>query len=775
LSVAVAAACAVVVSAASPARAQLASGELRVVVNDATGLPVAASGVLTSDSSGTERAFETDTSGRFTFDRLPLGAYRLTVHASGFSPRTETIDVRSAVPREVRLTLALASIAATVTVTQQPMLVDAHRVGVSYDIAPRQVREQQSSTPGRELLDLVNAQPGWLMESNGVLHPRGSEYQTLFVVDGVPKEDNRSPAFAPELPDGEVEAISIITGTFPAEYGRKLGGVIDVTTSRDRRRGFHGSVDAGGGSFGMGTLFTSGVYGWERQSLTVTTGVAHTDRYLDPPTEANVSNAGTLGSLGVAFDAQPTTRNRMQIAWRDSHGGFQVPNDIVQEAAGQRQDRASREQTAQAAWSRMFSPQLFLNVRASVADLSADLWSNANATPIDVAQQRGFTRTYAKAAVSSQIGIHDLRVGADVVRAPVREALQYRITDPSFFSRQTPASFAFDDRRTDDEASVFAQDTIRAGSLTASLGIRWDRYALVVNDSGFSPRLGLAWATPSSDVVVRVSYDRAFQTPAIENILLASAPGVDQLNRRVLRLPVPVSRGNFVEGGVSAALAKTARLDVTLYRRTFSNFADDDVFLNTGVSFPIAFTSADIHGADVKLTLPKWGAFGGSASYSYMAGRADLPVTGGLFLGGDAADALAEDRLPISQDQRHTVRARLRHQTTGRAWIAVAMRYGSGLPVELQEDDLNVADLVAHYGAAVVGRVDFDAGRIGPSVAIDLGGGVELWRRGMRRLEIRGEIANLTNHLNVVNFAGLFSGTAVAPPRSAGVRARLEF
>jgi len=278
LSVAVAAACAVVVSAASPVRAQLASGELRVAVNDATGLPVAASGVLTSDSSGTERAFETDTSGRFTFDRLPLGAYRLTVHASGFSPRTETIDVRSAVPREVRLTLALASIAATVTVTPQPTLVDAHRVGVSYDIAPRQVREQQSSTPGRELLDLVNAQPGWLMESNGVLHPRGSEYQTLFVVDGVPKEDNRSPAFAPELPDGEVEAVSIITGTFPAEYGRKLGGVIDVTTSRDRRRGFHGSVDAGGGSFGMGTLFTSGVYGWERQSLTVTTGVAHTDR-----------------------------------------------------------------------------------------------------------------------------------------------------------------------------------------------------------------------------------------------------------------------------------------------------------------------------------------------------------------------------------------------------------------------------------------------------------------------------------------------------------------
>jgi hypothetical protein len=36
-------------------------------------------------------------------------------------------------------------------------------------------------------------------------------------------------------------------------------------------------------------------------------------------------------------------------------------------------------------------------------------------------------------------------------------------------------------------------------------------------------------------------------------------------------------------------------------------------------------------------------------------------------------------------------------------------------------------------------------------------------------------VANLTNRLNVVNFAGLFSGTALAPPRSASVRLRLDF
>jgi hypothetical protein len=93
------------------------------------------------------------------------------------------------------------------------------------------------------------------------------------------------------------------------------------------------------------------------------------------------------------------------------------------------------------------------------------------------------------------------------------------------------------------------------------------------------------------------------------------------------------------------------RLDATIYRRTFTNFADDDVFLNTGISFPIAFRSADIRGVDVKLTLPRCRAgapMSGFAGYSNLLGRADLPVTGGLFLGSEAANALAQtDRVPI--------------------------------------------------------------------------------------------------------------------------------
>src|SRR5713226_620290 len=105
------------------------------------------------------------------------------------------------------------------------------------------------------------------------------------------------------------------------------------------------------------------------------------------------------------------------------------------------------------------------------------------------------------------------------------------------------------------------------------------------------------------------------------------------------------------------------RLDATFYRRSFNNFADDDLFLNTGISFPIAFQRATIRGVDVKLEMPHWGRFSGFLGYSNMLGTAQLPVTGGLFLGNDAAGVLAEtSRFAISQDQRNTARARLRYQ-----------------------------------------------------------------------------------------------------------------
>src|SRR5581483_7088498 len=170
----------------------------------------------------------------------------------------------------------------------------------------------------------------------------------------------------------------------------------------------------------------------------------------------------------------------------------------------------------------------------------------------------------------------------------------------------------------------------------------------------FSPRLGVAWSAPSQSLVLRASYDRAFQTPSFENLLLASSPAVEALSDAVARLPVPPSRGNFYEAGLTKGLGRRARLDVTSYLRKLGNFADDDVLLNTGVTFPIAFRKADIRGTELKLTLTPWHRFTGFLSYSNMIGVGYLPVQGGLLLGDEIASLDSTDRFAITQDQRNT-------------------------------------------------------------------------------------------------------------------------
>jgi outer membrane receptor protein involved in Fe transport len=273
--------------------------------------------------------------------------------------------------------------------------------------------------------------------------------------------------------------------------------------------------------------------------------------------------------------------------------------------------------------------------------------------------------------------------------------------------------------------------------------------------------------------VVRASYDRAFQTPATENLLLASSPALESVNENVTRLPVRPSVGDFFEAGVSKRLFSKLRLDVMHYNRDMTNFADDDVLLNTGVSFPIAFDHAEIRGTEVKLEVPRWRAFSGFLSYANMVGYGFLPVTGGLLLGEEAGSALTStDRFPISQDQRHTLRGRLSYQLSERAWVALASSYGSGLPAEFVGSE---EQALAQFGHRIVDRVDLAHGRVRPSASVDASTSLVILKTDKQRIRLQADVINLTNRLNVINFAGLFSGTALAPPRGFALRMQADF
>jgi hypothetical protein len=759
--------------------AQQGKGELRLAVKDPAGGGMQARAELVNQATSTRQTVDLPPDGRYAFRNLPFGTYRLAVSSPNFSTSVELIELRSEVPLLHEVTLRVQPVETEVKVTDSATLLDPDRTGPSYFVGAKQVRERTAGLPGRDLLNLVAMQPGWLLEANGVLHPRESEYETQYVVNGFPVQENRSPAFAPSLEADDVQSMKVYTSGIPAEFGRKVGGVIEVTTDRNSSPGFHGVAALQGGSFATAGAYLSAQYTAGRTTASLTGQGFVTDRYLDPPVQANYTNHASSASFNGTLERDFTDADRVRLSAAHRANWFQVPDELIQAAAGQRQDRTGGENQGQVSYQRVFSPSLLGAVRGMFRDVQADLWSNPLATPISARQDRGFREAYFSANLSGHKGRHEWKTGADASFASLQESfgyniVTYRVNGVRIFDRDTPPALDFAGSAHDREQSAYAQDMIRFGSLTVSAGLRFDHYRLLVDESAASPRLGVSWNSTRLGLVLHASYDRIFGTPAFENILISAWAGALAINNSGFYLPLRPSRGNYYDAGFTKAIARHVRIDASVFRRDIRNYADDDLLLNTGVSFPIAFHSADIRGVEAKLEIPRWGPVSGSISYANMLGVGRFPITGGLFLDDSAAQLLTStERFPVSQDQRNTARAAMRVQILPRLWTAWSAAYNSGLPVESL--DQTIPFLTAQYGQAVVSRVNLDRGRVRPSASVDASVGADLWKVDKRSLTIQADVVNLTDRLNLINFAGLLSGTAIAAPRSFGIRTRFEF
>jgi hypothetical protein len=770
---------------ALPLLAQSNAGELRLKVTGPDGLALKASIELSSDALQFHRSFSTDDSGQLIARNLPFGLYRLQVQRESFSPFDGRIEIRSALPTEYLIKLSLAAVSTAVDVTAQATLLDPDRAGASNHLDEQDIAERPASLPGRSLQDLVNSQPGWLYEGNAVLHPRGSEYQTQFVVDGLPLTDNRSPSSGPEIEADDVDSLTIYTAGIPAEYGRKMGGVIEVNTLRDAQPGLHGQAVLSGGSFDTAGAFTQLQYGWGHNTVGLSASGNGTARYLNPVVPEDFTNRGTTGDFALSFTRDLTPKDHLSLSVRHELSRFEIPNEQIQQAAGQLETADNFETMGILSYQHIFSPNVLADFRGMVRDNSNDLNSNPNSTPIVAFQHNDFKEGYFNASVSVHHGAHEFKAGIDSDNLFLHENFSDVITgnpsDPDYpFDPGTPLTFAFpgnfptEGTRPDLEQAAYVQDLIHMGNWTIGAGLRWDHYQLLVNQNAVSPRLSAARFFPKANLIVHASYDRIFQTPSFENILLSSSPQVTSLDPNVLRLPVEPSHGNYFELGATKGFAGQFRFDATYFRRYVNNYADDDQILSTAVSFPIAFRKAIIYGAEAKIEVPHWNRFSGFVSYSYIVGNAWFPVTGGLFLGDDAVSALSRftGHFPDSQDQRNTARIRIRYQATPRFWLATSAECGSGLPFEFEGDP---SDALATYGQAVIDRIDFNRGRIKPILSVGLSAGADLYKKEKRNLRLQADFENLNNRLNVIDFGGLFSGNAIGPPRSYSLRLASTF
>ena len=178
---------------------------------------------------GTTIGAPTDLDGRFLILNVPPGTYKLVVRFLGYVTQTvEGVIVRTDLTTELNFRLRTESFVG------EEVIVQANKEVVIKDLTSTEARvsrEEIAKLPVQELRDVVQLQAGVSVSSNGSIHIRGGRStEVSYIVDGVRVTDNFDNSQGVRIENNSVQELQVISGTFNAEYGQAMSGIINVVT-----------------------------------------------------------------------------------------------------------------------------------------------------------------------------------------------------------------------------------------------------------------------------------------------------------------------------------------------------------------------------------------------------------------------------------------------------------------------------------------------------------------------------------------------------------------
>jgi hypothetical protein len=224
---------------ASALTAQINTANLRGVVQDPQGLAVKDAKVtLTNVATGVARDTVTDAEGRYEFLGVPPAEYSLQVLAEGFAVLTNpSLRLELGKNAEYNPKLQLKTTTATVQVEAATELVETSRTDVSTSIDQNQINNLPIN--GRDYINftLLNSQaarddtPSIGAAPTSGLNFGGQRGRSNNIsVDGADANDNSVNGVRATISQEAVQEFQVITADYMPEYGRAMGGVVNIVT-----------------------------------------------------------------------------------------------------------------------------------------------------------------------------------------------------------------------------------------------------------------------------------------------------------------------------------------------------------------------------------------------------------------------------------------------------------------------------------------------------------------------------------------------------------------
>ena len=226
---------------------------LNGTVVDTSGHPVAKAPVIAhNDEVNASFTATTNDSGFYAFPNLAPGRYDISVSFTGFAKTTQKgVELTVGQTQTVNITLKVAAAGETVVVTSEVPLIEPTKSEISSVIEPKQIQALPIS--GRLFTDFALLTPG-VATSRTSLGTTFTEFEVTQIsfggmrsfsneitVDGADFVNSISGVQRATPPQDSVQEFRVVNNSFGAEYGRALGGIVNIVT-KSGSNSFHGSA-----------------------------------------------------------------------------------------------------------------------------------------------------------------------------------------------------------------------------------------------------------------------------------------------------------------------------------------------------------------------------------------------------------------------------------------------------------------------------------------------------------------------------------------------------